>query len=216
MAITLILAPQEYIVGDRPPVRGTLQVSGGNNLYDAGTVLTSTELAFSTLRGIDSTNTLVSNPAASLLPETITSLSISSYTFDFNWPDELPTWERGLLFARAFYKRTDISATLTNNESDSSTSWDLTVSTGSIPTKGKAVVNSEVVDFSRVDSDTITVDRNQYLSGAASHTAGDTITFSTEYESALNSWEIEIDTESRKLFDWDNFVKRLQKPVQGQ
>lgn len=187
MAITLILDPQIYMVGDRPLVEGKI-------IDQNGVFLGLNDLIFSTLRGTnDSNSTLLVESKTENLPG----------SFKFQFVDVLNRHQFGNLWSRAFFKEA-IIATLTSGIDSVVTTANITVSTGSIPNKGWIVIENEACTFTKLTDTSITIARGKFESKAASHASGVTVGFSISAETCINPQQIEIETEERELFRFQN------------
>jgi len=183
---TVITPALEYQVLDRPLITGTVQ-------NEDGTEQSSSDLAFVTIRGMSYFD-------VSLQDESVVVLSATaSAGFTYRFSTEILIAQEGDLYLRVFEKDA-VSATLNGNFTLADPTMELTIASGTVPTKGHLKVNSEVMAYTKVDSDTITINTaGKYNTTAASHTSGDTAVFTGGAETALPRLHITFKQDDFKL-----------------
>lgn len=142
-APTMIVDPQEYLVGDQPRITGSMSNS-------AGAVLTPDLVSMVTLRGINDNDTF-------FLSESRATLATSG-AFEFNFRERLLRWQYGYLYGRAYW-RDSVDAVLSGPIDATQTTATLAVNTGTIPNNGTCVIEGEACTFEKVTDTTITIGR---------------------------------------------------------
>lgn len=157
----IIRTPQQWLIGDRADISGTITVDNGQPVLLGATVrLNRTYIE----------DDLMTETSASL-PDPGSGQFSVNVGFDFFRQDN------GTILVRAL-PDTGIRATLDAGISDTDPSVDITATSGIIPASGWALINSEWTTFT-YSAPTITfTERGSFNTAAAAHLSGDTLSFS--------------------------------------
>lgn len=180
---TYTVDPQFYIVEDRPRVSGSASDS-------AGAALTPLNVAFLTLRATD-------NLSNTFLEESAVSLATGG-AFTLNFPTEIGYHSFGWLYCRAFWLD-GVTATLNGALSDSDTTANFTVTTGAIAPDGYIKIDDEILKYTRTSTTSADIERAQYGTEAAAHADTTACSFTSVWQTAINSYEMKAETDDRQL-----------------
>jgi len=180
--VTFTVGPQNYIVEDKPRISGTAS--------NVGVALTPANVQFVTLRSVDNTGVDFLEERASVVD--------TAGAFSVNYPTEIGNYSFGFLYLRAYWVDGS-TITLDGPLSDSATTASFTVTSGQLESDGYILIDDEIIEYTKTSDTTADLSRAQFGTVAAAHLDAATCGFASNWQNAINSFKVTVETDSREL-----------------